>query len=267
MFQRYARAYQVLSDSEMRINYDYLLDHPMEFPMHYLRFGSGTYQPKSDVRFVLLLVILGVSGTQLLYQKQRRLNALQGVKTTRTYSERLKSLTAEFSKAGKGGKPVSSGSAKGKKEAVKGKDGDSEAKKMAEAKLLEEIEQSLPGEASYKDTAAFFIFTLPLTSCYGMYGMAMWVINFKLLGKEYGPAEQDYLTRKAVGCTKAEWKKVPEEEKAALLEQELWITENKEAYDAEIDAAASKGSPTRSNKDKRAIRQKKKPSEPMVMMD
>ena len=32
---------QVLSSSEMRDNYDYLLDHPYEFPMHFMRFSRA----------------------------------------------------------------------------------------------------------------------------------------------------------------------------------------------------------------------------------
>ena len=39
----------------MRENYDYLLDHPYEFPGHFLRFSRASYMPKSDLRFVIVL--------------------------------------------------------------------------------------------------------------------------------------------------------------------------------------------------------------------
>merc|ERR1719335_698362 len=122
--------------------------------MFYLRYGSGgTYQPKSDVRVVLVLVVAFISATQIMFKKQRRLNVLQGIKTTRTYSERLKTLTAEFaSKGGKAARPAS-GSSKSKKDSKK--EDDSEAKALAEAKLMEEIEPELPEEADYKSTLAF----------------------------------------------------------------------------------------------------------------
>ena len=57
-FQKFANAYSVLADTEMRANYDYLLEHPMEFPMHFMRFGSGQYAPKTDPRVALALCVL-----------------------------------------------------------------------------------------------------------------------------------------------------------------------------------------------------------------
>lgn len=41
LFQKYANAYDVLSSAAMRDNYDYLLDHPYEFPMHFMRFSRA----------------------------------------------------------------------------------------------------------------------------------------------------------------------------------------------------------------------------------
>eukprot|EP00965_Chrysotila_dentata_P191517 6174575-Pleurochrysis_carterae.AAC.1 len=62
----------------MRKNYDYLLAHPYEFPMHYLRFSSGKYAPKSDVRFVVFLVVLAVSVVQYLIQVRERETEREG---------------------------------------------------------------------------------------------------------------------------------------------------------------------------------------------
>ena len=58
LFQKYANAYEVLSSPQMRENYDYLLDHPYEFPGHFMRFSRASYMPKSDLRFVMLLTVL-----------------------------------------------------------------------------------------------------------------------------------------------------------------------------------------------------------------
>ena len=48
----------------MRENYDYLLDHPYEFPGHFMRFSRASYMPKSDLRFVILLTVLPLSAMQ-----------------------------------------------------------------------------------------------------------------------------------------------------------------------------------------------------------
>ena len=48
----------------MRENYDYLLDHPYEFPGHFMRFSRASYMPKSDLRFVMLLTVLTLSAMQ-----------------------------------------------------------------------------------------------------------------------------------------------------------------------------------------------------------
>ena len=48
----------------MRENYDYLLDHPYEFPGHILRFSRASYMPKSDLRFVIVLTVLTLSAMQ-----------------------------------------------------------------------------------------------------------------------------------------------------------------------------------------------------------
>ena len=48
----------------MRENYDYLLDHPYEFPGHFMRFSRASYMPKCDLRFVILLTVLTLSAMQ-----------------------------------------------------------------------------------------------------------------------------------------------------------------------------------------------------------
>jgi len=79
-FQKFANAYSVLADTEMRANYDYLLEHPMEFPMHFMRFGSGQYAPKTDPRVALALCVLLVSAMQYVYRHQTRANLLASAK-------------------------------------------------------------------------------------------------------------------------------------------------------------------------------------------
>merc|ERR1719331_2297507 len=87
LFQKFANAYEVLSSSEMRDNYDYLLDHPYEFPMHFMRFSRGKYVPKTDLRVVLLMTVLVVSVVQYFMQKQKYEFAVKEIKASPRYQE------------------------------------------------------------------------------------------------------------------------------------------------------------------------------------
>ena len=79
---RRARA-QVLSNSEMRKNYDYVLDHPYEFPMHFMRMNTAKYAAKTDLRTIFLLVILAVSGLHYYYQLQQVQHNIKAIKVRR----------------------------------------------------------------------------------------------------------------------------------------------------------------------------------------
>ena len=55
----------------MRSNYDYLLAHPYEFPMFFMRYSKPKYMPKSDLRFVLVLTLVVISAMQYLFKKSQ----------------------------------------------------------------------------------------------------------------------------------------------------------------------------------------------------
>ena len=61
----------MLSSPEMRDNYDYLLDHPYEFPMHFMRFSRAKYVPKTDLRMVLIFTVLILSTIQYFFLKSK----------------------------------------------------------------------------------------------------------------------------------------------------------------------------------------------------
>jgi len=272
IFQKYANAYEVLSNTEMRKNYDYLLAHPYEFPMHFLRFSSVSYAPKSDVRFVLFVIVAGISIAQYFFLKQRRTNVIDAVKGQRHYQERLKIIATEIAAAtSKASKPVSGSgksatSSKNKVVTKSKSSSNEEAAKLAEAQLLAELADELPPEPAVQDTLAYVIFTLPLTFSYWVHSTSNWVLKFHILGQAYGPTERALLTRSAIGFTPSEWAALTEEEREELAGRELWISENKAAYDEEV--AAEEARPVaRTNKEKRNLRLKKKNIDAAPMMD
>ena len=72
----------------MRENYDYLLDHPYEFPGHFMRFSRASYMPKSDLRFVMLLTVLILSAMQFYFLKSRYEIQIKEIKRSSQYQAR-----------------------------------------------------------------------------------------------------------------------------------------------------------------------------------
>lgn len=254
IFQKYANAYEVLSNPKMRKNYNYLLEHPYEFPMHFLLFSKAKYAPKSDVRFVVILILLGISAVQYLFQMQRYNNVLTQIKASPKYQEQLKTLMSDKAKSNSKG-----GSSKRKESGTKSDEYESK-KAAAEEQLLPEIEALLPPAPTCRNSLGFQLFTLPLTSYQGVLFSISWFLRFRILGQHMGPEEHGLLTRLALGISELEWGRTPAAERADFLAKELWISANLKAFREEQEAAmrASTSSAQRTAKEKRMARLKKK---------
>eukprot|EP00908_Phaeocystis_cordata_P007718 Transcript_1837.p2 GENE.Transcript_1837~~Transcript_1837.p2 ORF type:complete len:285 (-),score=186.10 Transcript_1837:190-1044(-) len=257
LFQKYANAYDVLSSAAMRDNYDYLLDHPYEFPMHFMRFSRAKYVPKSDLRFVLFLTVMILSAMQFYFLKSRYEMSIKQIKSSSRYQERLKQLLAEEFKVGV---KKSGGSAKSK--GLKG-DKAEEAKQAAEEMLHEELISKLVQPPKYQDTLAWQIFVMPLTVYYSGQTNFSWFMRFKVKGEAYGPEEMAYLTYTALKIPEAEWNMMTEKEQQECLALELWDKANLKAYEAEQNSATS----PKSAKQKREERQAKRRTGKFVMDD
>lgn len=253
LFQKYANAYEVLSSSEMRDNYDYLLDHPYEFPMHFMRFSRASYMPKSDLRFVLLLTVIILSAMQYFFLKSRYEIQIKEIKRSSLYQAELKKLMEMGLKKSPGG------STKGK--SVKGDKAD-EARQAAEAKLLEDISKEVQ-QPRYQDTLAWKLFVAPLHIYYASKANFSWFIRFRVKGEEYGPEEKAYLTRSALKMSEAEWNDFTEKEQHEFFALELWNKANLKAYEEEGGNERSGGS--KSAKQKREERAAKRRTGKFVM--
>ena len=262
LFQKYANAYDVLSSAAMRDNYDYLLDHPYEFPMHFMRFSRAKYVPKTDLRMVLIFTVLILSTIQYFFLKSKYEISVKSIKGSPRYQEKLKMTMAEEFKVGI--KKSTGGSAKTK--SVKGDKAD-EAKKAAEAKLEEEVISKLVQPPKYQDTLAWVIFTAPLTTYYSGGDNLKWFLKYTLGRAEYDDDAKPYVTRKALGMSAAEWAEYSEEEQAEFVAMELWVKENKAEYDKDVADADRAGKANKSAKQKQAERQAKRRSGKFVMDD
>ena len=222
LFQKYTTAYEVLSDPEMRKNYEYFLDHPFEFPMHYMRYGSGKYAPKTDLRMVLLLILLGGSAAQYLYRDRMRKDLLHNAKNSRAYTERLRGIVSTLSESKS---PSRGGSTKAKAKDAKA---NAELRAKAETILLDELMAELPPMPSFEDTLLWQTFCFPVNGSRALVSSLTWFVKFSLLGQEYGAAEKEYLTIQVVG--QETWEDSNEAERDAFVSRELWIDSNRLAY-------------------------------------
>jgi len=265
VFPKYAQAYEVLSSTEMRANYDYVLDNPYEFPGFYMKYSRPKYAPKSDLRFVFLVTIIGASAMQYLLRKSQHEQAFAAIKrapTTR-YQERVKDMMAALAKskpkaeakeaatppADKDGKaPPSPSKAKKATKAEQQEALRKEAEEAVDAELLE----LLGAAPSPYDGVAADLFKVPLTT--------MSTVSWYLAGGHKEPA---YMTRKALGLSALEWDDCAEEEQAELVAKELWVSANLTAYEEQT----SQGPKPKSGKEKRAARLAKKNPGTTVMED
>jgi DnaJ family protein C protein 25 len=235
-FPKYANAYDVLSTSENRKNYDFLLAHPHEFPGFFLKYTQYKYAPQSDMRIVFVLTLLCFAGFQHLVSKSMYEQAIDRMKKDprSRYQERLKELMNTSS-------PSKSGSAKAGK-SLKGEELETR-KKEAEAQLAVEMAAELPPPPSFANNVAVSVFKLPLTTL----KTATWALTG-------GMREPGYMTRRALGVSAAEWESYDEGEQAELVGRELWVAENMKQYEAE----AKSDSRPKSGKEKREARQRKR---------
>ena len=64
-------------------------------------------------------------------------------------------------------------------------------------------------------------------------------MNDGLICAEYGPEEEEIATRSKIGYSAGKWESLSEEERLELVQRQLWITENLEAYEQERAAEVS----------------------------
>lgn len=260
-FPKYANAYEILSNPEMRKNYNYLLDHPYEFPGFYMKYSRPKYAPKTDLRIVLVLTLMAAAGVQYLLKQSMYEEALAKIKKDprARYQERLKEVMAREEKAiakekKSGAQRGDAGSTKHNKSHVKPEELE-KRKKAAEETLNAELAAELPPPPSITDNVAVGVFKAPLTIAY----TCVWAMRG-------GMREPAYMTRKAFGMSEEEWAAIDEAEQQELIRRELWVADNMVAYEEEVVAA--EGSRTKSGREKREQRLRKKmkrdPATPVI---
>ncbi|XP_023001298.1 dnaJ protein ERDJ7-like isoform X2 [Cucurbita maxima] len=97
-FVKVANAYEILKDESTRGQYDYAIAHPEEVFYNAARYYHAYYGHKTDTRAVLVGLLLILSAFQYLNQWTRYHQAVDMVKKTPAYKNRLRAL--EFERSG-----------------------------------------------------------------------------------------------------------------------------------------------------------------------
>jgi len=226
-FKTIANAYEIISDDARRQEYDYALAHPEQVWYNQYRYYQAEY--KMDWRVVLSVGIVLISACQHYYWESQYAQAIEQVKQSPVYRNRLKGLEYERQAAAGGG----GGSRKGKsaKERIKK---DNELTKIAEEELLSLLD--IRGSCSkhkLSDILLVQLFFMPASVARLLWWVGGWIVRYWILRKEYLPEDAEFMTRSALrnyGCTPSMWAGMPDEKRQELVDLKLWNPENMKAY-------------------------------------
>ncbi|EPS57830.1 hypothetical protein M569_16986, partial [Genlisea aurea] len=94
-FVKIANAYEILKDEATREQYDYAIAHPEQVLYNAARYYHAHYGHKTDARYVLFGLLLVLSGFHYLNQWARYKEAIDKVKKTPAYRNKIKALELE----------------------------------------------------------------------------------------------------------------------------------------------------------------------------
>lgn len=251
-FVKIARAYEVLTDSEKREEYDYFRDRPDEY---FKKYGSSvmwTYAPQSDARAIIVLLFILASLFTYYAQRQR----------WQTVADHVTKAAVEDLSPREGGSNDSKGirrkaleilaereAAKPVEEKDSQKEGQSNRKAKKTAKLskgdkkkeqqeeLRKIVMELVHafddfgagfhKPTYKDLFIYKLAFLPVVLARAI----GWRVKFyvrRLFGLQYSPDEIEIMTQMSVGHIA--WETATDEEREDMLTLELWKSDNLEDW-------------------------------------
>ncbi|KAL6615208.1 hypothetical protein ACP70R_037478 [Stipagrostis hirtigluma subsp. patula] len=216
---------KILKDESTREQYDYAIAHPKEVFYNTAQYYRAYYGHKTDPRAVLIGLLLIVSAFQYINQLTRYNQAIESVKQTPAYKNRLKAL--EFERRG--------GIASKKK-------GHKQVDKKVEEELSNEVELQIHGvekPSVWRLYGVQFIL-LPYSIGKALTWEICWLWRYRVKKLPYAWEDACYLTRTSLKISANQWKNmvivIPGHEsmKENLVTRRLWEKSNMERYNAEM---------------------------------
>ncbi|PHU26590.1 Chaperone protein dnaJ 50 [Capsicum chinense] len=219
LFVKIANAYEILKDEATREQYDYALAHPEEFFYNTARYYHAYYGHKTDTRAVLVGLLLIISSFQYMNQWTRYNQAIDMVKKTPAYKNKLRAL--ELQRSG--------GVANRKK-------GNKQMDKKVEEELGKELNLDIRGteKPSVWELIGVRLILLPYTLGKLLLWYGCWFWRYNVKRAPYSWEDASYLTRRSLRVSLDSWKSIDESTKEDLIERRLWEKSNFENYVAEM---------------------------------
>ncbi|KAL3792105.1 hypothetical protein HJC23_013379 [Cyclotella cryptica] len=254
-FVAIAKAYEILTNSDKRKEYDHFRDRPDEY---FRKYGSGVlwqYAPKSDATFIIIIILAVGSAFTYYAQKSkwqriadhlikaavedlspREGGSAESIEIREQALEILaemkkESVTTEQSDNGVNTtKNLKTGEKKKKEKASKVSSKEKKEKNKEElrpiiVKLVNEIHDF--GAGFHKPTLQDLLIVRMVKWPYHLTKSAVWWSKYalrRLKNLELNDEERETLTINAVG--EVAWVAASEEDRCNMLKMDLWITEN-----------------------------------------
>ncbi|VFQ58951.1 unnamed protein product [Cuscuta campestris] len=217
-FVKIANAYEILKDEATREQYDYAIAHPEEVFYNAARYYHAYYGHKTDPRAVLVGLLLILSLFQYLNQWTRYKQAIDTVKKTPAYKNKLRALELERS-----------GGVTSRKKNNKAMD------KNMEEELSKDLNLQIKGAEipSIWELVGVRFLLLPYTIGKLLLWYGCWFWRYNVKRAPYSWEDASYLTRRSLGVSFDSWRFIDEPCKEDLIQKRLWEKSNLESYLAE----------------------------------
>ncbi|KAB1201313.1 hypothetical protein CJ030_MR0G004312 [Morella rubra] len=234
VFVKVANAYEILKDEATREQYDYAIAHPEEVFYNTARYYQAYYAHKTDPRAVLVGLLLILSGFQYFNQWTRYNQAVEMVKKTPAYKNRLRALELERN-----------GGTTNKKKTHR------QMNKKMEEDLSKELELQINGaeKPSIWGLVGIRFVLLPYTlgklakdrlliaffyPIQLLLWSGCWFWRYKLKRAPYSWDDASYLTQRSLGVSIDAWRNIDDSTKEDLVGRHLWEKSNMESYQSEM---------------------------------
>ncbi|XP_052180414.1 dnaJ protein ERDJ7 isoform X2 [Diospyros lotus] len=190
LFVKIANAYEILKDEATREQYDYAIAHPEEVFYNTARYYHAYYGHKTDPRAVLVGLLLILSAFQYLNQWTRYKQAVDMVKKTPAYKNRLQALELERS----GGM-------------TKKKKSQKQMNKNLEEDLSKELDLQIKGaeKPSIWQLLGVRFILLPYTIVKLLLWQVCWFWRYRVRQAPYSWEDASYLTQRSLGIPFDSW--------------------------------------------------------------
>jgi len=219
LYIKLATARDILSDDEVRADYDYMLDHPDEFYMNYYRAWRRRNYPNVDVRIVIAVTISVISGIQYYHGWNKYNEAISHFAATPKYRNKAMEMAKE--------QGIWTPTDKKKMRGVSKQQQREDEEKIIRKVVEENMDiRGVYAKPTYYDLLWVQLFMLPVWSYQLAAWHVKWLYKFTLMKQPYEEEHKLYIIRRSMKLTQGQFDALEDHERLGFLKEELWKAEN-----------------------------------------